>query len=122
MYCRSNRPAHPQHPRTGIEDNLWDTTKGKPMTTMIERHVRMGGELGRPIATAEQARKMLKIGITYRSTEETLANLGLPPTAGPATWDSWRTKQMEGTTLQRRADAGTSTPASGRTNWRFPAK
>ena len=35
--------------------------------------------IGRPIATAEQTRAMLKIGVTYKTTEETLANLGLPP-------------------------------------------
>lgn len=46
---------------------------------MIERHVRLAEELGRPIATAEQARQMLKIGVTYGSTAETLSNLGLPP-------------------------------------------
>ena len=33
-------------------------------------------ELHRPIATAKQARQMLKIGVTYKSTDETLANLG----------------------------------------------
>ena len=74
-----------QHTRAGIEDNLWNTTKGVRMSTieMIERHVRMANELGRPIATAEQARQMLKIGVTYTSTEETLANLGLPPNRRP---------------------------------------
>jgi uncharacterized protein (DUF849 family) len=74
-----------QHTRAGIEDNLWNTTKGVRMTTveMIERHVRMAKELGRPIATAEQARQMLKIGVNYQSTEETLANLGLPPNRHP---------------------------------------
>ncbi len=46
---------------------------------MIERHVRMARELGRAIATPEEARQMLKIGVTYSSTAETLANLGLPP-------------------------------------------
>ncbi len=46
---------------------------------MIERHVRMARELGRAIATPEQARQMRKIGVTYSSTAETLANLGLPP-------------------------------------------
>jgi hypothetical protein len=35
--------------------------------------------LDRAIATPEQARKMLKIGVWYKSTDETLANLGLPP-------------------------------------------
>ncbi len=50
---------------------------------MIERNVRMAEELGRPIATAEQARLMLKIGVTYKSTAETLASLGLPPNRRP---------------------------------------
>jgi uncharacterized protein (DUF849 family) len=70
-----------QHTRAGIEDNLWDTTKGVRMSSvqMIERHVRMAKELGRAIATPEQARQMLKIGVTYKSTAETLAKLGLPP-------------------------------------------
>jgi uncharacterized protein (DUF849 family) len=70
-----------QHTRAGIEDNLYDTKKGVRMTTvqMIERHVRIAREIGRDVATPEQARKMLKIGVTYKTTEETLANLGLPP-------------------------------------------
>ena len=74
-----------QHTRAGIEDNLWDTKKGVRMTSiqMIERHVRMAKELGRAIATPDQARQMLKIGVTYKSTEETLANLGLPPNRQP---------------------------------------
>jgi uncharacterized protein (DUF849 family) len=70
-----------QHTRAGIEDNLWNTTKGVRMSSleMIAQHVRMARELGRPIATPEEARQMLKIGVTYNTTEETLANLGLPP-------------------------------------------
>jgi uncharacterized protein (DUF849 family) len=45
-----------QHTRAGIEENLWDTTKGKRLTSvqMIERHVRMANELGRRIATWEK--------------------------------------------------------------------
>jgi hypothetical protein len=35
--------------------------------------------IGRPIATAEQTHAMLKIGVSYKTTEETLVNLGLPP-------------------------------------------
>src|SRR5262245_12968496 len=70
-----------QHTRAGIEDNLWDTAKGKRMTTvqMIEKHVRMARELGREIATADDAHRILKIGVWYNSVEETLINLGLPP-------------------------------------------
>src|SRR5580700_2738082 len=37
------------------------------------------GQHTRAVATPEQARQMLKIGVTYSSTDETLANLGLPP-------------------------------------------
>ena len=64
---------------------MWSTTKGVRMTTiqMIEHNVRMAKELARPVATAEQARQMLKIGVTYKSTEKTLANLGLPPNRQP---------------------------------------
>jgi uncharacterized protein (DUF849 family) len=74
-----------QHTRAGIEENLWNTTKGERMTSiqMIEKHVRMAKELGRAVATPEQARQMLKIGVTYTSTAETLANLGLPPNRHP---------------------------------------
>ena len=70
-----------QHTRAGIEENLWDAKKGKKLTSvqMIEKHVRMAGELGRKVATADEARKILKIGVTYDSVEETLLNLGLPP-------------------------------------------
>jgi hypothetical protein len=70
-----------QHTRAGIEDNLWGPKKGVRYTTvqMIEQQVKMAELIGRPIATAEQTRAMLKIGVTYKTTEETLANLGLPP-------------------------------------------
>jgi uncharacterized protein (DUF849 family) len=70
-----------QHTRAGIEENFWDTTPGKRLTTVqqIEKQIRMAKELGRPIATAEEARKIMKIGVTYNSTEETLLALGLPP-------------------------------------------
>ena len=70
-----------QHTRAGIEDNLWDVKKGVRAGTlhMIKKQVQMAETIGRAIATPEQAREMLKIGVTYKSTEETLANLGLPP-------------------------------------------
>jgi len=70
-----------QHTRAGLEDNLWDVKKGVRVSTlqMIQKQINMANELGRPIATADQTRQMLKIGVTYKSTEETLENLGLPP-------------------------------------------
>ena len=70
-----------QHCRIGIEDNLWDVKKGVRMPTVkqIEKLVRISRELGREIATPDQAREIHKIGTWYNSVEETLFNLGLPP-------------------------------------------
>jgi uncharacterized protein (DUF849 family) len=66
--------------RCGIEDNMW-RRKGVRMTSVeqIEQMVRISRELGRPIATGDEAKQILKIGTWYNSVEETLANLGLPP-------------------------------------------
>jgi uncharacterized protein (DUF849 family) len=68
------------HMRVGIEDNIW-RRKGERMTTVqqIEQVVRLAKELDRKIATAEEARQILKIGTWYESPDETLAALGLPP-------------------------------------------
>ncbi|HEY7067646.1 MAG TPA: 3-keto-5-aminohexanoate cleavage protein [Chloroflexota bacterium] len=70
-----------QHTRVGIEENFWGALKGERLTTvrMVEKNVRMARELGREIATAEEARRILKLGTWYNSVEETLFNLGLPP-------------------------------------------
>jgi hypothetical protein len=48
---------------------------------------------GRKIATAEEARRIMKIGVWYNSPEETLHALGLPPNRkegepGFLTWDT----------------------------------
>jgi uncharacterized protein (DUF849 family) len=68
------------HVRVGIEDNIWGK-KGERMTTVeqIKQMVRIANELGREVATAEQARQILQIGTWYKTAEETLFNLGLPP-------------------------------------------
>jgi hypothetical protein len=41
--------------------------------------VRICEEFGRKVATADEAREILKVGVWYNSVEETLMNLGLPP-------------------------------------------
>ena len=68
------------HMRVGNEDNLW-RKPGQRMTSLeqVEQVVRIANELGRKVATADEARQMLKIGTWYNSPDETLANLGLPP-------------------------------------------
>ena len=105
-----------QHTRAGIEDNLWNTTKGERMSTiqMIERHVRMAKELGRAIATPEQARQMLKIGVTYNSMRKRSPTSDCRQTVTRETWASWCTKPMDAIVPRRRVGAGTSTRASGR--------
>ena len=68
------------HVRVGIEDNMW-RRKGVRMTSVeqVEQVVQMAKLLERKVATGDEARQILKIGVWYDSVEETLANLGLPP-------------------------------------------
>ena len=69
------------HVRCGIEDNLWSQDRKHKMTTVqqIEQLVRISREFGRGIATGKEAKKILKIGTFYNSTEETLAEIGFAP-------------------------------------------
>ncbi|MEA2271271.1 MAG: 3-keto-5-aminohexanoate cleavage enzyme [Solirubrobacteraceae bacterium] len=50
------------HVRTGLEDNLY-YARGQRATNaqLVERVVRLAGELGRPVATPEQAREVLAL-------------------------------------------------------------
>ena len=72
-----------QHVRVGNEDNLWNS-KRERMTSVaqVEAVVRLSEQFGRKVATAEEAREMMKIGVWYNSVEETLQNLGMPPNRG----------------------------------------
>jgi uncharacterized protein (DUF849 family) len=69
-----------QHVRVGNEDNLWGPDKKRRTTVQqIEGAVRTCKEFGRKVATAEEARQIMKVGVWYDSVEQTLQNLGLPP-------------------------------------------
>ena len=69
-----------QHVRVGNEDNLWGPDKKRwTSVQQVEGIVRMCRQFGRKVATAEEARAIMKIGVWYDSVEETLHNLGLPP-------------------------------------------
>lgn len=72
------------HVRVGIEDNLWGR-KGERMTSVeqVEQMVRLSNEFGREVATGAEAREIYRIGETYSSVEETLAQLGLPQNRRP---------------------------------------
>ena len=68
------------HVRCGIEDTLYDQ-HGEKMTSVqqIEQLVRIAKELGREVATAQEAREIYKIGVQYNSVDETLAQNGMVP-------------------------------------------
>jgi len=69
------------HVRCGIEDVLWKQDRSGKMSSVeqIRQLVRIAGEFGRPIATAQQAREICKIGVFYDTAEETLAANGFAP-------------------------------------------
>jgi uncharacterized protein (DUF849 family) len=87
------------HCRVGIEDNLW-RVKGErfPSVKQVEQMVRLAEAYGRKIATADEAREIMKIGTWYNSPEETLFNLGLPPNRkeGEAGFLIWETSGKQG--------------------------
>jgi 3-keto-5-aminohexanoate cleavage enzyme len=53
------------HVRVGLEDNLY-YTKGRLARNdeLVARVARIAEELGRPVATPDEARRILKIGTT----------------------------------------------------------
>ena len=83
-----------QHVRVGNEDNLWGPDKKRRTSVQqVEGAVRICEEFGRKVATAEEAREIMKVGVWYDSVEETLHNLGLPPNrrdgqTGFLVWDT----------------------------------
>jgi len=68
------------HIRVGNEDNIWDAKKQRwDSVKQIEWAVKLCEQFGRRVATAEEASKIMKVGVWYDTVEETLFNLGLPP-------------------------------------------
>ena len=68
------------HVRVGNEDNIWDMNKKRwPTVKQIEWAVKQSEQFGRKVATADEARKIMKVGVWYDTVEETLSNVGLPP-------------------------------------------
>ena len=69
-----------QHIRVGNEDNIWDVNKKRwESVKQIEWAVDMAQRFGRKVATAEEARAIMKVGVWYDTVDETLFKLGLPP-------------------------------------------
>ena len=68
------------HVRVGNEDNIWDMHKKRWSTVkQVEWAVKQSEQFGHKVATADEARKIMKIGVWYETVEETLFNVGLPP-------------------------------------------
>jgi uncharacterized protein (DUF849 family) len=73
------------HVRCGNEDNLWTPRGGEKMSSVaqVEQLVRISRELGREIASGDEARRIYRIGEFYQSTDETLARNGFAPNRQP---------------------------------------
>ena len=101
------------HMRVGIEDNLW-RKPGQRMTSVqqVEQVVRLANELGRKVATADEAREILKIGTWYDSVDETLSALGLPPNRKGGQL-GFIVKETDGRLKPPRTSASDSHPIAG---------
>jgi len=68
-----------------IEANVWTQDRSRKMSTVeqIEQLVRIAKEFGRPVATAQEAREIYKIGTFYKDADETLAANGFAPNRKP---------------------------------------
>jgi uncharacterized protein (DUF849 family) len=73
------------HVRCGIEDNLWTQRRDRKMSSVeqIEQLVRISREFGRDIASAQEARRIYRMGTFYRDADETLAANGFAPNRQP---------------------------------------
>jgi uncharacterized protein (DUF849 family) len=99
------------HIRVGNEDNIWDAKKNRwPTVKQIEWAVKMAEQFGRKVATADEARQIMKIGTWYDTVEETLFNLGLPPNR-PEGQKGFLTYDTDGR-LPKPVAAGHSNPTS----------
>jgi uncharacterized protein (DUF849 family) len=73
------------HVRCGNEDNLWAKRGGEKISSVaqVEQLVRISRELGREVASDQEARRIYRIGEFYQSVDETLARNGFPPNRQP---------------------------------------
>jgi hypothetical protein len=82
------------HVRVGNEDNIWGANRERSTSIQqVKGAVNVCKMFGRRVATAEQARKIMKVGVWYNSVDETLKALGMPPNpvdynAGLQAWET----------------------------------
>jgi uncharacterized protein (DUF849 family) len=95
------------HVRVGNEDNIWDMHKKRwPTVKQVEWAVKQSEQFGRKVATAEDARRIMKVGVWYDTVEETLFNAGLPPNR-PEGYKGFLTYETDGR-LPRGGEARTN--------------
>ncbi len=82
------------HVRVGNEDNIWGANRERSTSLQqVKGAVNVCKMFGRRVATAAQARKIMKVGVWYNSVDETLQALGMPPNpvdynAGLQRWET----------------------------------
>ena len=71
------------HARCGIEDTLWGR-QGERMSSVqqVERMANISHSLYREVASAEDARRIYRIGEQYKTLDETLQKVGYLPNRG----------------------------------------
>jgi uncharacterized protein (DUF849 family) len=69
------------HVRCGNEDNIWTQDRQAKMSSVrqVEQLVRIAREVGRPVASGREARRIYRLGEFYNSADETLARNGFAP-------------------------------------------
>ena len=68
------------HVRVGNEDNIWGANRERSTSLQqVKGAVNVCKTFGRRVATAAQARKIMRVGVWYNSVDETLQALGMPP-------------------------------------------
>ncbi len=68
------------HVRVGNEDNIWGANRERSTSIQqVKGAVNVCKQFGRRVATAAEARKIMKVGVWYNSVDETLNALGMPP-------------------------------------------
>src|SRR5215468_10992026 len=85
------------HIRVGNEDNIWDMHKQRwESVRQVEWAVKTCEQFGRKVATAAEARQIMKVGVWYNTVEETSSTWGCRRTAPPARRGSSRMRPMGG--------------------------
>jgi uncharacterized protein (DUF849 family) len=83
------------HVRVGNEDSIWGSNRERSTSLQqVKGAVSLCKQFGRKVATAAEARKIMKIGVWYKSVEETLENLGMA--ANPVDFSKTRTWETDG--------------------------